>query len=279
MTQQNERQARGWVVPAVVLGLVAVLLAVVFVLRDGSPEEAAPQDPLNDTGTPEGGVDPEDGDAAAPDPGEQDQGNLGAQDLGAQGPPARVEGPEQPEGETIERRDSEELLAAGPVDAPVVLVVFSDYQCPFCAQWSEETLPVMMDYAEAGDLRIEWRDVNVFGEDSERAARASYAAALQDNFWEYHEELFPEGQIRSHRELTDEGLTELAEDVGLDGEQFATDMNDPATVEEIDRNAQMGMDLGAYSTPSFVLGGEPIIGAQPTEVFTDAVEAALATGE
>src|SRR5699024_1988565 len=63
----------------------------------------------------------------------------------------------------IEQRSEHEPLAAGEVDAPVALVVFSDYQCPFCAAWSHDTLPVMMEYVAAGDLRIEWRDLNVYG--------------------------------------------------------------------------------------------------------------------
>ena len=68
---------------------------------------------------------------------------------------------ERPDLTQFERRDAGDLLTAGPVDAPVGLIVFSDYQCPFCGQWSHETLPTMMEYAERGDLRIEWRDLNV----------------------------------------------------------------------------------------------------------------------
>ena len=275
MVQQGNRQSRVWVVPAVVLGLVAVMLAVVFLLRDGSSEQAGPQDPAATTDAGQADPGRDGADEGSSDAGSE-VGDVNTQEPGVQGPPARVEGPERPEADEVERRDADELLAAGPVDAPVVLVVFSDYQCPFCAQWSAETLPVMMEYADAGDLRIEWRDVNIFGEESERAARASYAAALQDGFWEYHEDLFPDGQIRSHRELSDDGLTALAVEQGLDGEQFAADLNAPETAEEIDRNAQLGLDMGAYSTPTFILGGQPIIGAQPTEVFTDSLEAALA---
>lgn len=260
----DRRRPRGWILPIALLGAVALLLTVVFTMQSG------PQDPVADE-VPAGGQspqeDPEADETTAPGP---------APDPSALGPPARVEGPPRPEASAIERRDAEEILTAGPVDAPVALVVFSDYQCPFCAQWSQDTLPAMMEYAEAGDLRIEWRDVNIFGEESERAARASYAAALQGNFWQYHDALFPDGQIRSHRQLDDEGLTALAADLGLDTDQFETDLHHPETAEQIERNAQLGMDLGAYSTPSFVLAGEPIVGAQPTEVFTDAVDAALA---
>lgn len=194
----------------------------------------------------------------------------------AQEAPTEVVGPSQPDLTEVERRDENDLLAAGPLDAPVTLVVFSDYQCPFCARWSTETLPLMMDHADAGDLRIEWRDVNVFGAASERAARASYAAGQQGMFWEYHDELFAGGATRSEGELSDEALVALAADLGLDTDQFETDLASEETAEQIAANQQLGLDLGAYSTPAFILGGQPIVGAQPSQVFQDTFAAALA---
>ncbi len=188
----------------------------------------------------------------------------------------QVQGPDLSEAES---RDEADLLTAGPVDAPVGLVVFPDYQCPFCARWSEQTLPSMMEHAEAGDLRIEWRDVNVYGPNSERAARASYAAARQGAFWEYHDELFADGQRRTERELTEEALTTLAGDLGLDVEQFSSDLGSQETADVIAEHQQIGFDLGATSTPVFILGGQPIVGAQPTEVFEDAFADALAAAE
>lgn len=70
------------------------------------------------------------------------------------------------------RRVDGDPLARGPVDAPVVLVVYSDYRCPFCAKFSHDTEPQLVDkYVEAGKLRIEWRDLPIFGEESMVAAR------------------------------------------------------------------------------------------------------------
>lgn len=187
--------------------------------------------------------------------------------------PTEVQGAVEPDLTDLERRDEGDPLTAGPVDAPVALVVFSDYQCPFCAQWNHDTLPVLMERAEAGELRIEWRDVNVFGEDSVRAAKAAYAAALQDSYWEYHRALYPEGETRD--DLSEDALVTLAGELGLDTEQFAADMTSEETETEINANATLGMDVGAYSTPAFILGGQPIVGAQPTQVFVDAFESAL----
>lgn len=193
--------------------------------------------------------------------------------------PTHVEQPQTIDLRDVERRKSSDLLSDGPVDAPVALIVFSDYQCPFCAKWSTETLPVMRDYAQQGKLRIEWRDVNVFGSDSTQAALATYAAAQQDAFWHYHDALFANGQTRKGADLSAESLIELAGDLGLDVEQFSTDLTSSQAKSEIAANAQLGLDLGATSTPVFLLDGQPLVGAQPTDVFVQALEAALATGE
>jgi protein-disulfide isomerase len=192
------------------------------------------------------------------------------------GPAADVVEPEAPQTLEMARRDPADPLADGPVDAPVTLVVYSDYQCPFCALWSHETLPAMREYAAAGDLRIEWRDVNVFGVDSARAARAAYAAGLQGAFWEYHDSLFAEGEKPAADVLTDEGLAALAAELGLDAERFGADVASPEVGAAVQANADEGMSIGATSTPSFLVGGVPVVGAQPTEVFVAAVEDALA---
>ncbi len=184
----------------------------------------------------------------------------------------------QPDFSEVETRSEDDPLVAGPVDAPVALVVFSDYQCPFCALWSDQTLPTMMEHVADGDLRIEWRDLNVYGPESERAARAAYAAALQGEFWEYHGELFAKGKKRPKSELSKEALVDLAQDIGLDTDQFVADMESEETAEVIAANQQSGFDVGAVATPVFVLDGQAVVGAQSTDVFeqmfTEALEAA-----
>lgn len=179
----------------------------------------------------------------------------------------------------FERRDPDDPFSAGPVDAPVGLVVFSDYQCPYCAQWNHQTMPAMMDKAEAGELRIEWRDVNILGPESELAARASYAAALQDSYWEYHDALFAGGDRRPANQLTEDGLVGIAGELGLDEEQFREDLDSSEARTTVAQNEQFGRSLGVPSTPVFILAGEPIAGAQPPEVFVEAVERALAENE
>lgn len=154
--------------------------------------------------------------------------------------------------------------------------MFSDYQCTYCAKWTAETLPRMRELADAGDLRIEWHDVNFYGELSERAARAAYAAGLQGAFWEFHDALYEGGTPRSASALSEDALVQLAGDLGLDTETFTTDMAAEETAQIVSDHAELGLGLGVYSTPSFVIGNSTLVGAQPVEVFEDAVAAEVA---
>ncbi|MBE9405180.1 thioredoxin domain-containing protein [Brachybacterium sp. Marseille-Q2903] len=246
----EQRPDRPWVVPAAIVAVAALLIAGVLLRPGGEEADTAGQEPQQQASSQ---AEPAQGHGAIEHPSE-----VAAPDLSGQ-----------------ESRDPDDLLAEGPVDAPVVMVVFTDFQCQYCARWSEETLPVMRAYVQRGELRIEWRDVNIYGENSERAARASLAAAMQGEHEEYHDALFEGGQIRSERELSEEALVDLAGELGLDTEQFEADMNSEAVASTVAENAQQGIDLGAFSTPSFIVGGTPMVGAQPTAVFTDAVDEAL----
>lgn len=254
MSAHVPRTRRWWIPLTVVLAAAALIVTILVVDRSAD----------------------DDGATASPDSGTQ-SADPAAEHSGSQARDAasEVQGPEQAAFTEAETRDEGDIQAIGPVDAPVALVVFSDYQCPYCATWSQDTLPLMMEYAEDGDLRIEWRDVNVFGDASEQAAKAAHAAAFQDSYWEYHDALFAGGEHRSQSELSADALTELADDLGLDTARFQEDMDSDQTQEEVDAYAQMGLDLGAFSTPTFLVGGEPIVGAQPTDVFLQAVDAAL----
>ncbi len=197
--------------------------------------------------------------------------NAGATDS----PVAVVEHPEDAPTLDMARLEQDDPLAAGPVDAPVTLVVYSDFQCPFCATWAVDTAPVMLEYAEAGDLRIEYRDIAVFGPESERAALAAYAAGLQGRYQEYHDALFAGGEQRPAEGLSEESLIATAEELGLDADQFTADLGSADVAAAVQRNVDEAVEIGAFSTPAFLLAGQPILGAQPTDVFVDALEQAL----
>ena len=170
---------------------------------------------------------------------------------------------------------SDDPFAKGSADAPVVMVAYSDFQCPFCGQLARETEPQLDRYIEDGTLRVEWRDFPYMGSESTAAAVAARAAAEQDKFWEYHEALYALQPPRPNRGGMDaEMLRTAAENAGLDVEQWADDRARPDPVEDARADFDEGVGKGVTGTPTFFINDRPLVGAQPLEVFERAIEEA-----
>ncbi|WP_128978016.1 DsbA family protein [Streptomyces roseicoloratus] len=179
-----------------------------------------------------------------------------------------------PELEAYARRDASDGLALGRADAPVVLIEYADFKCGFCGKFARDTEPELVKkYVDAGTLRIEWRNFPIFGEESEAAARASWAAGQQGRFWEFHKAAYAPGA--KEKGFGEERLTALAKEAGVaDLARFTRDADSAAAREAVSKDQEQGYSLGATSTPSFLVNGRPIAGAQPMETFTEAIEAA-----
>lgn len=178
----------------------------------------------------------------------------------------------------IARRTEGDPAAIGRTDAPVVMVAFSDYRCPFCAKFSRETEQQLVDeYVDDGRLRIEWRDFPIFGPESTLAAQAGRAAAMQGKFWEFNKAVFADSPERAHPDLPEDKLVAYAEQVGVaDIARFRTDMHSAEAAQAVQRDLDEGTSLGVPSTPAFVVNGHPIMGAQPIEEFRAQIDQALA---
>ncbi|MGW3481004.1 DsbA family protein [Rhodococcus indonesiensis] len=176
----------------------------------------------------------------------------------------------------LSRRIDGDPLALGAVDAPVVMVAYSDYRCPFCAKFSRDTEPVLVEkYVDEGVLRIEWRDLPIFGEQSMAAARAGRAAAAQGRFWEFATAVYAASPDRGHPDLSAEALRSFAETAGVpDLDRFAQDATGASADQSIYADVLEANAIGVSSTPSFVVNGTPILGAQPVTVFEQVIEAA-----
>jgi len=183
-------------------------------------------------------------------------------------------------GQTLDlaRRVDGEATAQGAVDAPVVMVEYADYRCPFCGVFARETLPVLVEeYVSTGVLRIEWRDLPVFGAESVAAAVAGRAAGEQGLFWEFAEAVYADAPERGHVELPRERLLEIAGDIGVpDLETFAADLDNPKLTERVNTDMAEAQYLGITSTPLFVVNETPISGAMPLDVFRDTIDSELA---
>ncbi|MEU8677227.1 DsbA family protein [Streptomyces sp. NPDC048560] len=174
----------------------------------------------------------------------------------------------------LARRDAGDKLAQGRTDAPVVLIEYADFKCGYCGVFARDTEPALIKkYVQDGTLRIEWRNFPIFGEESEAAARAAWAAGQQDRFWEFHRAAYAEGA--KEKGFGKDRLKELAGQAGVkDLARFVRDTDGAAAAEAVRADQEQGYGIGATSTPSFLINGRPVAGAQPMETFTRAIEAA-----
>ncbi|MFJ1955409.1 DsbA family protein [Streptomyces microflavus] len=179
-----------------------------------------------------------------------------------------------PELTKLARRDAGDKLAVGRADAPVVLIEYADFKCGYCGKFARDTEPELIkEYVEDGTLRIEWRNFPIFGEESENAARASWAAGQQDRFWEFHAAAYAEGA--KEKGFGKDRIKALAQQAGVkDLARFMKDLDGPDARAAVAKDQEQGYGIGATSTPSFLINGRPIAGAQPKETFTQAIEAA-----
>ena len=199
---------------------------------------------------------------------------------GGERPPAQVQQPraaqeERPSGGEQERasQGGAELghPSLGSADAPVVMIEYGDFQCTFCGRFAREVEPELRDrYVESGTLRMEWRDFPYLGRGSVDAALAARAAQEQGKFWEYHDVLYRNQSGGFPREK----LVELARESGLDAQRFESDLASGEYERAVAEDFQEGQQIGISGTPTFVINGEVLAGAQPLEVFEDAIERA-----
>jgi Na+/H+ antiporter NhaA len=166
--------------------------------------------------------------------------------------------------------DPERDHIRGPEDAPVTLVEYGDFECPYCGR-AEQVVRELL--AESGDLRYVWRhlpltDVHVH---AQLAAEASEAAAAQDRFWEYHDLL-----LASQEALTRRDLIADAERLGLDRDRFEQDLGTQAYALRVAEDVDSADLSGVTGTPTFFLNGQRHYGAYDVATLTAAVRVARA---
>lgn len=160
----------------------------------------------------------------------------------------------------------------GEADAPVTVVEFTDYQCPYCKRFVHNTFPLLKrDYIDTGKVRWLVRDLPLnFHPDARKAAQASYCAAEQDRFWAMRDSLF-----RNSTSLGVERLKAQAADLKLDTGAFNDCLDSERYLDRIDNYTRVARSQRLTGTPSFVIGktsagqfsGRVVIGAQSPAVF------------
>ncbi len=159
----------------------------------------------------------------------------------------------------------------GAADAPVTIVEFSDFECPFCKQ----THPTLKQLLERypGKVRLAYRDfpLDSIHPQARRAAEAARCASDQGKFWEYHDVLFTQSP-----QLALEDLRRYAGQVGLDVTKFDGCLAAGVNKAAVQRDLDEGNRLGITGTPAFFINGRTLTGAQPPEAFTRLIEQELA---
>ena len=145
----------------------------------------------------------------------------------------------------------------GEKDAPVTVYVYEDFQCPFCAQFSREMFPDLVDdYVRNGEVRMVSETMAFLGPDSVTAARAAFAAGEQNRFWPYHSLLFENQGEENSGYVTDDFLRGLAEETpGLDVKKWEDQRAGNSFTEELEAVQARAQSSGVNSTPTLIFEG------------------------
>ncbi len=172
----------------------------------------------------------------------------------------------------------------GRQDAPVTMVEFSDFQCPFCKRHVSTVFPIIKkEYIDTGKLKYVFRDFPIASlhPQAKKAHEAAHCAREQNQYWEMHHILF-----ENPKDFSVPSLKRYAQEIGLEGETFDDCLQSNTYAREIENEIAEGTKAGLRGTPSFVIGpsasGEKITGtivrgAQPLARFKQEIESALKT--
>jgi protein-disulfide isomerase len=160
----------------------------------------------------------------------------------------------------------------GPEDAPITIIEFSDYECPYCRKWHAEVYGRLFeDYPD--QVRMVYRDFPLFSihPNAMPAAEAANCAYEQGSFWEFHDKLFG-----MELALSAEAYRQYAQDLGLDVDAFNECVETRRYQDEVQADYAYASELGVRSTPTFFINGIALVGAQPYEVFQQVIDKELA---
>ena len=243
-TQTQSKTNRATVITLVVIAVILAVLAAVLLQNVASRRHqaaAASQAPASSS----------DSAAAVPEP---------------------VPAPPVADQQTLElihseiHRDPADGQAKGKVDAPVVMVIYSDFACPYCTQFAQKVEPELADLVAQGTLRVEWRDLAQISPTSPLAAQAGRAAAKQGKFWEFHDAVYAAADPQGHPEYTEDSLVAFAKKAGVaDIDRFRTDMNAAETVSAVTEAKEHAHSIGITGTPFMIVGETFISGYQDAE--------------
>jgi protein-disulfide isomerase len=170
----------------------------------------------------------------------------------------------------------------GKPDAPVTIIEYADYQCPYCARWALDTLPAIVDeYVRPGKVRIVFQGIAILGEDSVTALQTAVSAGTQNKLWNVAELLFHNQGTENSGWVTDDLLRDIGASVpGLDVDAMMDDRESAEVAAAMAEAQGAAQAAGVSGTPSFEIGktgGEmtQLQGAQPIDEFRQVLDGLL----
>lgn len=194
---------------------------------------------------------------------------------------SRPQRPQRPPTPTEAKAEVDDDPFLGDTNAPVTLIEFSDYQCPYCGRFFQTTLPQLKkEYIDTGKLKYVFRDFPLpFHQQAQKASEAAQCAGDQGKYWEMHDLIF-----KNQRAMQVEDLKGYAENLGLNKANFDKCLDGDKYTEEVKKDMADGRKVGVRGTPSFVLGkstkdgkidGKFLRGAQSYQSFKEEIDSLL----
>lgn len=180
-------------------------------------------------------------------------------------------------------------VVLGNADAPATIIEYGDYQCPYCTRFFSQTQPLLAaNYINTGKAKLVFRDLIVNDRtaqdhESHNAALAAACSKDQGKFWQFHDALYqleakdeaanPQGS-ENNGNLNRAAFMNIAKTLGMDQNQFGSCYDSGKYTAQVQAESDQAAGYGISATPSFLVNGQPIVGAQPYATFQQAIEVA-----
>jgi protein-disulfide isomerase len=157
----------------------------------------------------------------------------------------------------------------GPADAPITIVEFSDFNCPYCKKWQRETLYPLLD-AYPNQIHFVYRDFPITSQESAIASQAADCAGEQGAYWKFHDAL-----LGGEYTLGSDAYRAYSQELGLNVDALEACVASGKYAQEVEADARYAAGLGVTGTPTFFINGLPIVGAQSLASFRQVIDAEL----
>ncbi len=164
----------------------------------------------------------------------------------------------------------------GSENAPVEIVEFADFQCPFCGRfYSDVEIKLVEEYVNTGKAKFAFRDFSFLGDESYWAANAARCANDQGKFWDFHDYLYTHQNGENQGAFSKENLKKFGREIGLNTATFNACVDADTHKDAVAADTEAGRAAGVNGTPATFINGKMIAGAQSYSVFKEAIDAAL----